>query len=63
MISVWWSGGDFIDATKFNDIDERRKKIVETCNRAEAVIYATEKSIEEIGGKISEREKRKLKKP
>ncbi|MEA2089153.1 MAG: molecular chaperone DnaK [Thermoproteota archaeon] len=49
-----------IDATKFDEVDERKKEIVETRNRAEAVIYATEKSIEEIRGKISEREKRKL---
>jgi len=49
-----------IEASKFDVVDERKKEIVETCNRAEAVIYATEKSIEEIGGEISEREKRKL---
>ena len=49
-----------IEATKFDKVDKRKKEIVETCNRAEAVIYATEKSIEEIGRKISEGEKRKL---
>jgi len=49
-----------IDATKFGDIDEQRKKIVEICNRAKAVIYGTEKSMEEICGKISEWERRKL---
>jgi len=49
-----------IDATKFDDIDERRKKIVETRNRAKAIIYLTEKSIVEICEKISEWEKRKL---
>jgi len=49
-----------IEATKFDEVDERKKEIVETCNRAEAVIYATEKSIEEIRGKISEREKKTL---
>jgi molecular chaperone DnaK len=47
-----------IEATKFDEVDERKKEIVEICNRAEAAIYATEKSIEEIGRKISEREKR-----
>jgi len=52
-----------IEATKFDEVDERKKEIVETCNRAEAVIYATEKSIEEMSGKISEREKRKLEEP
>ena len=49
-----------IEATKFDEVDETKKEIVETCNRAEAVIYATEKSIKEIGEKISEKEKRKL---
>jgi len=49
-----------IDATKFDDMDERRKKIVEICNRAKAVIYGTEKSMDEICKKISEWEKKKL---
>jgi len=49
-----------IEATRFDEVDERKKEIIETCNRAEAVIYATEKSIEEISGKISEMEKKKL---
>jgi len=49
-----------IDATRFDEVDERKKEIVETCNRAKAMIYATEKSMEEINGKISEMEKRKL---
>jgi len=49
-----------IEATKFDEVDERKKETIETCNRANAVIYATEKSIEEIGGKLSEMEKRKL---
>jgi len=49
-----------IDATKFDYIDERRKKIVETHNLAKAVIYGTEKSMGEICEKISEWEKGKL---
>ena len=49
-----------IEATKFDEVDKSKRKIVEICNRAEAVIYATEKSIEKIRGKISEMEKRKL---
>jgi len=49
-----------IDATKFDDIDEERKRIVETCNRAKAVIHRTEKSMEKICKKISEWEKKKL---
>jgi molecular chaperone DnaK len=41
-------------------MDGWRKKIVETSNQAKAVIYGTEKSMEEIYEKISEREKKKL---
>jgi len=48
-----------IEATRFNEIDEQRKKIAETLNRARSVIYGTEKSMEEIGIKMSEREKKK----
>ncbi|MCW3992996.1 MAG: molecular chaperone DnaK [Candidatus Bathyarchaeota archaeon] len=51
-----------IEATKFDEMDERKKEMIEARNRAEAVIYATEKSIEEIRRKISERERRKLEK-
>jgi molecular chaperone DnaK len=47
-----------IEATKFDKVDESKKGIIEICNRAQAVIYATKKSIEEMGGEISEREKR-----
>ncbi len=49
-----------INATKFDEADEKKKEIVEIRNQAEAVIYATEKSMEEIGRKISESEKRIL---
>jgi len=49
-----------IEATRFNEIDEQRKKIAKTLNRARSVIYGTEKSIEEIGMKMSEREKKKI---
>jgi len=49
-----------IEATKFDEMDESKKEMVEARNRAEAVIYATEKSIEEIRGKVSEVENRKL---
>jgi len=50
-----------IDATKFDYIDEQRKKIVETRNRAKAAVYGTEKSMDEICKKISEWEEKKLK--
>jgi molecular chaperone DnaK len=46
-----------IEATKFDEVDETKKEIIEICNRAQAVIYATKKSIEEMSGKISEKEK------
>jgi len=49
-----------IEATKFDELDEKKKELIETRNRAEAAIYATEKSIEGIGGKISGMEKRTL---
>jgi len=49
-----------IEATRFDEVDERRKKITETFNRAKAVIYGTEKSIQEIGERISEKEKKKI---
>jgi len=49
-----------IAATKFDEVDEKKKQIIETCNRAEAVIYAANRSIAEMNGKISEREKKKL---
>jgi len=49
-----------IEATRFEEVDERRRKIAETFNRAKAVIYGTERSIEEIGRRISEKEKRKI---
>jgi molecular chaperone DnaK len=46
-----------IEATKFDEVDESKKEIIEICNRAQAVIYATKKSIEDMGRKISKREK------
>jgi len=49
-----------IEATKFDEADEKGKEAVETRNRAAAVIYATQKLIGEASGKISEREKRSL---
>ena len=50
-----------IEATKFNEADEKGKEAVETRNHAEAVIYATQKLMAETSGKISEREKQLLK--
>lgn len=49
-----------INATRFDELDERKKEIVEACNRAKAVIYVTEKAMEKMASRISEREKRAL---
>ncbi len=46
-----------IEATKFNDLDEKRKEIVEIRCRARNVIYEAKKVIEELIGKITEKEK------
>jgi molecular chaperone DnaK len=46
-----------IEATRFGEVDERKKGLVEARNRAKAVIYETEKAVEKMNGKISEREK------
>jgi molecular chaperone DnaK len=43
-----------IEATKFNEIDEREKEFVETRNRANAAIYAAQKFVEESKRRISE---------
>jgi len=50
-----------IEATRFSEVDERKKEIIEARNRAKAVIYDTEKAVEKMNGKISEREKKTLK--
>jgi molecular chaperone DnaK len=49
-----------IEATKFDETDERKKEIIETRNRAEAAIYAGQKLIEEKDGRDSEIEKEAL---
>ena len=49
-----------IEATKFDEADEKGKEAVETRNRATAVVYAVQKLVGEASGKISEREKRSL---
>jgi molecular chaperone DnaK len=46
-----------IEATKFNDLDEKRKENIEIRCRAKNVIYEANKVIEEIIGRISEKEK------
>ena len=49
-----------IEATKFDEADEKGKEAVETRNRATAVVYAVQKLVGEASGKISEREKKSL---
>jgi molecular chaperone DnaK len=49
-----------IEATKFDEMDERKKEIIETRNRAEAAIYAAQKLIEEKDGRDSEIEEEAL---
>jgi molecular chaperone DnaK len=50
-----------IEATKFNDLDEKRKENIEIRCRAKNVIYEAKKVMEEIIGKITEKEKWALK--
>jgi len=47
-----------IEATRFSEVDERKKEIIEARNRAKAVIYETEKAVQKMNGKIFEREKK-----
>ena len=49
-----------IEATKFDEMDERKKEIVEARNRAEAAIYAAQKLIEEKDGGDSDIEEEAL---
>jgi len=49
-----------IEATKFSETDEQKKRTAETFNRARAAIYGAEKTMENIGPKISEREKEEI---
>lgn len=49
-----------IEATKFDEMDERKKEIVEARNRAEAAIYAAQKLIEEKDGRDSDIEEEAL---
>jgi molecular chaperone DnaK len=46
-----------IEATRFNDLDEKRKEIIEIRCRAKKVIYEAKRVMEELIGKITEKEK------
>jgi molecular chaperone DnaK len=49
-----------IEATKFDDSDEKRKEIIEIRCRAKNVICESKKAIEGLAGKITEKEKSSL---
>lgn len=49
------------DAEKFAAEDKKQKEAVEAKNRAESLIFQSEKTLEEIGDKVSEDEKTDVK--
>lgn len=49
-----------IEATKFNETDEKEKEVVETRNRATAAIHAAQKFLEEADRKISPTDRKQL---
>jgi molecular chaperone DnaK len=49
------------DAEKFADEDKKIKEAVETKNQAENLIYQSEKTLGELGGKVSEDEQKDVK--
>lgn len=50
------------EAERFAEEDRKRREKVETINSAESLIYSTEKTLEELGEKVTADEKEKLKK-
>ncbi len=48
------------DAEKYKEEDEKRKAIIEAKNTAEQAIYSTEKTIKDLGDKVSDSEKKSL---
>ena len=48
------------EAEQYAEEDKKRKEEVELRNRAESLIYETEKSLKELDGKISEEEKTEI---
>lgn len=48
------------EAEKYKEEDMRRKELVEARNAAEQAIYTTEKSLKELGDKVTEDEKKKI---
>jgi len=50
------------DAEKFADEDKKRKEKVETLNQADTLVYTTEKTLRELGDKVSGDQKQKVEK-
>ena len=50
------------DAEKYAQEDKKKKEEVEVRNQADTLIYSTEKSLKDFGGKISKDEKEKIEK-
>jgi len=50
------------DAEKFADEDKKRKEKVELLNQADTLIYTTEKTLKELGDKVSDDQKQKAQK-
>jgi len=48
------------DAEKFAGEDKKRKEEVETRNHADSLIYSTEKSVKELGDKVSSEDKTRI---
>ncbi len=49
------------DAEKFAEEDKKMKEAVETKNRADSLVYQSEKTLEEIGDKVSDADKEPVK--
>ena len=49
------------DAEKFAEEDKKMKEAVETKNRADSLVYQSEKTLEEIGDKVTEADKEPVK--
>ncbi len=48
------------DAKRFEEEDKRRREIVETKNQAESLIYTTERSLTDLGEKVTSDERTKI---
>lgn len=50
----------FKDAELHADEDKKKKKLVDVCNQADALIYSAEKSIKDLGNKVDDEAKLKV---